>query len=137
MNVSLPQDALQWLQENGFVDPFPLGWFKVTAAPQRRRGPALDRERLAESRDLATFVRAIKTLGAHSVSTADGRPGRVEVSRGADGDEILFRMRTTSPDVPPPRMEPRKLVLGKCASCGVAGDIERDTRLCVDCRCPK
>lgn len=93
LNLSLPQDALAWLTEEGFAEMGDTGWARIIKAPQHSKGPTLDKVRREELRDLHSFVRCIKTLGAWTVSTATGGEPRVEMSRGVDGDEILFRLR--------------------------------------------
>ena len=85
---------MKWLIDEGYAEELDPGFIRVVAAPNTKPRKAEHRkiQRLA-IRDLHTFVRAIKTLGAWSVQGVSDRLPDVEVSRGAEGDEILFRLR--------------------------------------------
>ena len=83
----LPREAVHWLVQEKYAEAVDMGWIRIVRAPDvRSKDPHKHK-----MRDLCTFVMAIKTLGAHSVSTMSG-PGKVELRRGTEGDEILFRL---------------------------------------------
>lgn len=86
-----PVDALGWLVKEGFAEANELGLTRIVGCPNP--GSKRGRDRTYAMRDLHTFVLAIKTLGACSVSGAAGGPPAVEVSRGVEGDEIVFKLR--------------------------------------------
>jgi hypothetical protein len=69
-----PQEAKALLDQMGVTEPRPFGKFAIV--------------RLPKPKELHTFVRAIKTLGAWST----GNKNRVEVECGVAPDELIFRV---------------------------------------------
>lgn len=68
-----PHQAKEALDEMGVTEPRPFGKFAVVRPPKPRQ--------------IHTFVRAIKTLGAWST----GENSRVDIECGAAPDELIFR----------------------------------------------
>lgn len=80
------EEAWKWLRTEGYLEPVGLPaarWHRVCKAPPRR--------------ELALFVKAVKTLGAWSA----GDGARVDLSTGSEPDEVLFRLRARKPAAPP------------------------------------
>lgn len=100
--MKLPREALAFLVENGYAVDIGHGWHRVDRAPstptwtQPERRSDSDKARAASKykREVDAFVKAIKILGAWSVTGASGKPGAVEVSTGVEPDETLFRLRS-------------------------------------------
>jgi hypothetical protein len=75
----LPREALAMLQEDNCVVLRPDGWFYIYQRPA--------------ARDLARFVKALKTLGAWSIETATGK-AKVRITTGGEDalDAIMFKI---------------------------------------------